>query len=93
MNVPSKTKSFNIVVPYPYQSIDSGLFYEKIIKKLTQNKNISFYKSIKEVSVNNSFIFNSVPSQKFDNDNLWQHFCGVEIETQNKTFLMIVFSI
>ena len=85
MNVPSKTNHLNCN-NYQYQSIDSGLFYEKIIKKLTQNKNISFYKNIKEVSVNNSFIFNSVPSQKFDNDNLWQHFCGVEIESKNNIF-------
>ena len=29
---------------YPYQSIDSGLFYEKINTKLKENKNIYFYK-------------------------------------------------
>ena len=27
---------------YPYQSIDSGLFYKKINDKLKENKNISF---------------------------------------------------
>ena len=71
---------------YPYQSIDSGLFYEKINKKLKDNKNISFFKNIREINSKNSFIFNSVPSIKKDHRNLWQHFCGVEIETQNNFF-------
>ena len=85
INVPAKTKHLKCN-NYPYQSIDSGLFYEKIIKKLKENKNIFFYKNIKEISLNNSFIFNSVPSNKTDNANLWQHFCGVEIETKNNFF-------
>ena len=85
INVPAKTKHLECS-NYPYQSIDSGLFYEKIIKKLKENKNIIFYKNIKEISLNNSFIFNSVPSIKTDNANLWQHFCGVEIETKNNFF-------
>jgi lycopene beta-cyclase len=85
INVPAKTKHLECN-NYPYQSIDSGLFYEKIIKKLKENKNIIFYKNIKEISLNNSFIFNSVPSIKTDNANLWQHFCGVEIETKNNFF-------
>ena len=85
INVPAKTKHLKCN-NYPYQSIDSGLFYEKIIKKLKENKNIIFYKNIKEISLNNSFIFNSVPSIKTDNANLWQHFCGVEIETKNNFF-------
>ena len=85
INVPTKTKHLECS-NYPYQSIDSGLFYDKIIKKLTENKNISFYKDTKEISLNNSFIFNSVPFIKTDNANLWQHFCGVEIETKNNFF-------
>ena len=85
INVPAKTKHLECN-NYPYQSIDSGLFYEKIIKKLKENKNIIFYKNIKEISLNNSFIFNSVPPIKTDNVNLWQHFCGVEIETKNNFF-------
>ena len=85
INVPAKTKHLKCN-NYPYQSIDSGLFYEKIIKKLKGNKNIIFYKNIKEISLNNSFIFNSVPSIKTDTANLWQHFCGVEIETKNNFF-------
>jgi len=85
INVPTKTKHLECN-NYPYQSIDSGLFYEKIIKKLKENKNIIFYKDIKEISLNGSFIFNSVPSIKTDNSTLWQHFCGVEIETKNNFF-------
>jgi len=71
---------------YPYQCIDSGFFYEKINKELKENKNISFFNDIKQVNTANSFIFNSVPSFKTNNNNLWQHFCGVEIETKNDFF-------
>ena len=70
---------------FPYQSIDSGLFYKKINEKLSKNKNIKFFKNLKELNVNNSLIFNSVPSLKDDRSNLWQHFYGIEIET-NKDF-------
>ena len=62
------------------------MFYEKINSKLRENKNISFFKSISEINPKNSFIFNSVPSIKKNHLNLWQHFCGVEIETQNDFF-------
>ena len=85
INVPNKTKHLTCST-FPYQSIDSGLFYEKITNKLKKNKNIDFYKNIKEISLENSFIFDSVPSIKTDNNNLWQHFCGVEIETKNNFF-------
>jgi lycopene beta-cyclase len=85
INIPAKTKHLECS-KYPYQSIDSGLFYEKIIKKLKENKNIIFYNDIKEINLNNSFIFNSVPSIKADNINLWQHFSGVEIETKSNFF-------
>jgi len=71
---------------FPYQSIDSGLFYKKINNKLKKNKNISFYKNIEDIKTNSSFIFNSVPSFKIDQNNLWQHFHGVEIETQEDFF-------
>ena len=85
INIPNKTKYLECN-DYPYQSIDSGLFYEKIINKLKQNKNISFFKDIKEVKLENSFIFNSVPVLKVNEDSLWQHFSGVEIETKNNFF-------
>ena len=85
INLPSKTKHLKCD-DYPYQSIDSGLFYKKIINKLKENKNIVFFKNIKEVNQNNSFIFNSVPSIKSKKNDLWQHFCGVEIKTKEKIF-------
>ncbi len=71
---------------YSYQSIDSGLFYKKIIAKLKENKNISFFKNIEDINKNKSFIFNSVPSQEANKNNLWQHFCGAEIKTKDKIF-------
>jgi len=71
---------------FPYQSIDSELFYKKVINLLKKNKNISFYKNIQEINSDNSFIFNSVPSFKIDQNNLWQHFYGVEIETVDNFF-------
>jgi lycopene beta-cyclase len=85
VNIPKKTNHLQCT-SYQYQSVDSGLFYEKINNKLKENKNISFFKNISEIDLNNSFIFNSVPSIKKDYRNLWQHFCGVEIETTNDFF-------
>ncbi len=70
---------------FPYQSIDSGIFYKKINEKLAKNKNIQFFKNITELNIKNSFIFNSVPSLLENKSNLWQHFYGIEIET-NKDF-------
>ncbi len=71
---------------YPYQTIDSGIFYKKINDKLKENKNISFFKNLEELNLHNSFIFNSVPSENFEKDKLWQHFCGFEIEVNKKIF-------
>ena len=71
---------------YPYQSIDSGLFYKKITNELKKNINVSFFKDIKEINLDNSFIFNSVPSLTIKDDSLWQHFFGVEIETKSNFF-------
>ena len=85
INIPAQTKHLECK-DYPYQSIDSGLFYEKINNRLKKNKNIFFYKDIKEVKLENSFIFNSVPSHENSINSLWQHFYGVEIETKNKSF-------
>jgi len=71
----------------PYQTIDSGLFYKKILNKLKYNKNIEFFKDIKSININNSFVFNSVANIKDfqeDKKKLWQHFYGIEIETKNE---------
>ena len=71
---------------FPYQSIDSGLFYKKINETLKKNKNISFQKKIKDINTDNSFIFNSVSSFKIDQNKLWQHFHGIEIQTPDNFF-------
>ena len=85
INIPKNTNYLNCT-NYPYQSVDSGLFYEKINNKLKENKNISFFKNTNEINSKDSFVFNSVPTIKKNHSNLWQHFCGVEIETQNNFF-------
>ncbi len=71
---------------FPYQSIDSGKFYKKINSKLSKNSNISFFKDLNEIKSANSIIFNSVFDHKLDKSHLWQHFQGVEIETQKDIF-------
>jgi len=71
---------------FPYQSIDSGKFYAKINSKLSKNKNISFFKNISEINLENSIIFNSVFEGETDKSKLWQHFQGIEIETSNDIF-------
>ena len=85
INIPNKTKYLECD-KLPYQSIDSGLFYDKINSILKQNQNINFYKDIGEISSNNSFIFNSVPSIESNENQLWQHFKGIEIETTKDVF-------
>ena len=71
---------------FPYQSVDSSKFYEKVNSKLFRNKNISFFKSQNEINTENCIIFNSVFEGELDNSNLWQHFQGIEIETPNNIF-------
>ncbi len=85
INLPNKTKHVECQKT-PYQTIDSGLFYNKIISKLKLNKNIIFFRNINEVNKSNSIIFNSVPQNDDQKGNLWQHFCGVEIETDKEFF-------
>ncbi len=84
-----KTSSDSKVIKcdsFPYQSIDSGLFYNKINERLKKNKNIKFFKNIKDLNTNNSFVFNSVPLLQDGGSNLWQHFHGIEIETNEEFF-------
>tara|TARA_B100000579_G_scaffold437021_1_gene464855 strand:- start:344 stop:1411 length:1068 start_codon:yes stop_codon:yes gene_type:complete len=71
---------------FPYQSIDSGKFYNKINLRLSKNSNISFFKNLTEINSENSIIFNSVFKQSLDKSELWQHFQGIEIETPNNIF-------
>ena len=88
-NFSIKTSSNSIDIKcdnFPYQSIDSELFYKKINEKLKRNKNISFCKNIKNLNTDRSLIFNSVPSFKIDENNICQHFRGIEIETPDNFF-------
>ena len=85
INTPNETKHVDCHST-PYQTIDSSLFYEKIISKLKLNKNIHFFKNIDELDKTNSIIFNSVPDFENKDSELWQHFCGVEIETDKDFF-------
>ena len=71
---------------FPYQSIDSGKFYEKINLKLSANPNINFFKNLNEINSKNSIVFNSVFEGELDKSELWQHFQGVEIETKKDIF-------
>ena len=85
INIKNKTNYLECT-SYPYQTVDSGLFYKKIDKRLKQNKNISFFNDLSKINSSNSLIFNSVSSIKKDNSCLWQHFCGIEIEVQDDFF-------
>ena len=92
INIPGKTNYLECK-NFPYQSIDSGLFYEKIKNKLKKNENIFFFKNIEEINKQNSLVFNSVPNVKKNHLNLWQHFCGVEIKTDNDIFDEKIFNL
>ena len=85
INIPDQTKYIQCD-NLPYQSIDSGLFYEKIINTLKKNTNINFFKSINEISTENSFVFNSLSDVSDSKNDLWQHFSGIEIETNKDLF-------
>ena len=71
---------------YPYQTVDSGLFYNKILNRIKQNKNIEFFQNTKQLNLENSFIFNSITIKDSYKENLWQHFKGIEIETEKNIF-------
>ena len=89
-SINSKLGSHEIInKEYPYQTIDSGLFYKQVLNKIKQNKNIQFFKNTDQLNLNNSIIFNSIPSKGDYQANLWQHFKGIEIETQKDIFLHV----
>ena len=85
IKTPSDSKIINCD-NFPYQSVDSGLFYNKVNEKIKKNKNIKFFKDIKNLNIKDSFIFNSVPPMQDAGSNLWQHFYGIEIETNEEFF-------
>ena len=92
INIPSHLKHIDCK-NMPYQTIDSGLFYQKIIDKIKQNTNINFFKNINEVNTENSFIFNSVSDTVDNKSSLWQHFSGIEIETSKHFFDEKIFNL
>ena len=92
INIPSHLKHVDCK-NMPYQTIDSGLFYQKIIDKIKQNINIYFFKNINEVNTENSFIFNSVGDTIDNKSSLWQHFSGIEIETSKDFFDEKIFNL
>ncbi len=71
---------------FPYQSINSEKFYKKINSRLSSNPNVSLFKNLNEVNSKNSLVFNSVFEGELDKSNLWQHFQGIEIETNKDVF-------
>ncbi len=86
-SINSKSGSYEVLnKEYPYQTIDSGLFYRKILNQLKQNKNIEFFKSIDQLNLENSIVFNSIPVKENYEGKLWQHFKGIEIETPDNIF-------
>lgn len=92
VNIPNQTKYIKCDNS-PYQSIDSGLFYKKIINTLKKNTNINFFKNINEISTENSFVFNSVSDVSDSKNDLWQHFSGIEIETNKDVFDNQIFNL
>ncbi len=78
---------------FPYQSIDSGKFYEKINLKLSKNSQVKFFKNLNEIYSKNSLIFNSVFEEELDKSDLWQHFQGIEIETPKNVFDEEIFNL
>ena len=86
-SINSKSGSHEVLnKDYPYQTIDSGLFYNKILNKIKKNKNIEFFKNTNQLNLDKSIIFNSIPVKENNKDKLWQHFKGVEIETSTNIF-------
>jgi len=92
INIPNYTKHIECKNT-PYQTIDSGLFYQKIINSLKQNNNVFFFKNISEINTENSYIFNSVSDITDSKNNLWQHFSGFEIETNKEFFDEEIFNL
>ena len=90
----SKSGSYEVLNKnYPYQTIDSGLFYKKILNKIKHNKNVEFFNNTDHLNLDNSIIFNSIPNKENDEGKLWQHFKGIEIETSKNVFDDTIFNL
>ena len=70
---------------YPYQSVNSNLFYKKIILNLRKNSNIDFTDKSNEIDLTHGIVFNSIPKKPKKNI-FYQHFYGIEVETKYKCF-------
>ena len=93
-SINSKSGSHEVVnKDFPYQTIDSGLFYKKILSQIKQNKNIQFFTNTDQLKLDNSFIFNSIPPKENYEKNIWQHFKGIEIETTKDIFDEEIFNL
>lgn len=83
----SKSSTTVKCADFPYVSIDSGLFYKKVLKLINSSNNILFYKSINDVDLSHGIVFNSLPLPKANNQKgFYQHFYGIEIETDKEFF-------
>ena len=86
---------------YEYKMIRAADFYKFVFDKISANPNIEFRQTdiqkIENATVATSagsfaaqkFIFDSVTAKSYDNPkyrNLWQHFLGWTIETENDSF-------
>ncbi len=70
----------------PYQTIDSGLFYDKIRRRLNQNPGVSFLRSADQLNLSASLVFNSVPPALDPESKTFQHFKGWEVQTADDVF-------
>lgn len=85
----STTKSSTVVKcdDIPYVSIDSELYYKKILRYLDSKDNILFYKSKENVDLNHGVVFNSLPLPRSNSEKCYyQHFYGIEIVTKKRYF-------
>ena len=86
-------KTSNVETPKElYRLLNDYVIGQDDAKKILSVAVHNHYKRIDHMSVNNdvelsnSIIFNSVPNFENKPSNLWQHFCGVEIETEKDFF-------
>ena len=77
---------------FPYQTVDSKLYYNKILTEIKKNSNIEFHTSDKLVNLNHGIFFNSAhkknnTSTNKNNSNFyWQHFYGLEFSIDQNIF-------
>ena len=72
---------------FPYQSIDSGKYYEKLIQNF-QKPNINYFKSLSEINSKNSLIFNSVLKESTTNQSFGNTFKELKLKQQMIVLMM-----